>query len=145
MNFLTKLSALMLSIALTSSAMAQAQERNPYSRGTGKRITGYILIPAGSVLGGIYYLAGSVGKSVSCDEESALEDDKNCSSSNVTKYVGLGIIAASVVTGIVLISSGNSDRRRWQRWEDKHRNKTSHLFDLKLMAEGPALSYEYEF
>ncbi len=137
-----KLTALLVSLSLASGAMAQQQ--NPYSRGTGKRITGYILIPAGSVLGGIYFLGGAFGESA-CDEDSILEDKKNCRSSKVLMYTGLGLVAASVITGIILIRSGNSDRRRWQKWEDQNRNKTSHLFDLKLMAEGPALSYEYKF
>lgn len=116
--------------------------KNPNSKGTGKKVWGIIMIPAGPIVG-IYF--GLIWALIN-----------PCPAGVTFAFVsGSAITAAGIVGGIALIGRSRTDRAKWQEWEDAYRNQGGEVQPGATVAwtilpnhagtAAPALSLNYAF
>ena len=111
--------AVLAMISNLARAGEQTEAANPYSRGTGKLVTGISIIPAG--IGVAYAIYGFSGLKHPDEDKATPEDLREYGRElDRTADVAQGIAAVSTVSGIILIVSGINDRRLWRSWNESH-------------------------
>ncbi len=103
------------------SATSEPAPKNPYSRGTGKKVMGIVMIPASVAVGLTIALIPSLNYCTQSYEEThraqcAREDQER----QTMLFVGGAVIAGGVIGGILLLKSGRSEGRQWKEWEAEH-------------------------
>jgi hypothetical protein len=81
--------------------------KNPYSRATGRKVVGIVMIPTGVVGGLTFGLMWALYNP--CPQGTSFG-----------LISGGTLVAGSIVGGISLIRSANDERRLWQKWEDNN-------------------------
>jgi hypothetical protein len=115
--------ALTLALALATPARA-ADEVNPYSRGTAKKVVGIVLIPVSAVTFLYYALFAAVASAADCSGAQRTGDCSKAEKKRQQRTTNGALVGAlGIGGGIGLIIWGGKDRREWQQWEDEHKAK----------------------
>ena len=97
-------------LAITSW-LAAAFVATPLARadpGTGKKVTGIVLLSAGSAVGGALMLGALLAKSCGSYDN---ECDRSQRTGDALFVAGLVLIPTSIVSGVLLIRSGRQEQR----------------------------------
>jgi hypothetical protein len=105
----------------TTDTRTEPALKNPYSRGTAKKVIGIVMIPASVAVGAVIALIPSLNY---CTQSYEKTHQAQCAREDKERqtmlFAGAAVIAGGVTGGILLLNSGRSDGRQWKEWEAEH-------------------------